>query len=784
MTSPPQFARSSPESGHEVDYAHPLRFGLLLSPEARTPSRVVELAQRAERLGLELVVVDATPLDAEPLDAASLDPWTLATWVAGATERIAVAVAGVELSPVPAVLARAAASLDLLAGGRLELGLAPAHDEAAATKLTVGVDIVRAVWAAGPEPVDADGAFAMHGAQRGPAPAHNVAVWLGGPAPTGAALRLAGAIADGWHDTTRGSASDGGAGPLRTDDLAARPAGDGGPGSLRPDYLGAVATSIDEAARSAGRDPREIQRSLTVTPSSAPPAAWAAELARLANERGTSTFVLDSADDGEIEAFANDVVPAVRAAVASVRRAAGAVVGVPIAARLAGLRRAGIDYDAVPRSVPSIEPWHAQFSSVRSNYLRGGDPGLVLAPRDTGELGEAIRFARTQDVPLGVRSGGHGVSGRSTNDGGVVIDLSRLDGVEVLDPGARLVRVGAGARWSAVADALAPFDLAITSGDSGGVGVGGLATAGGIGWYARKHGLTIDRVRAIDVVLADGSPLRTSATEHPDMFWGMRGAGGNLAVATSFEIEAHPGGPLGFAQLVFDASDVAGFLEHWGAVVEASSRDVTSFLVMGRPRTGQPVVAQLMIAVDSPDPDTVLGHLQPFAQLAPLLDQSVRITPYGSIIVPPFGPHRGEGEPVTRSSLVRHITRDVARAAERVILGGAAHFFQIRAVGGAVSDVAPEATAYAHRGANFSLISFGASRARLDPLWDELHRHAEGLYLSFETDSRPERLSDAFPPATLARLREVKGRYDPDGVLRDNFAVAAPRSTRVEDAAS
>src|SRR5690606_37989577 len=179
-------------------------------------------------------------------------------------------------------------------------------------------------------------------------------------------------------------------------------------------------------------------------------------------------------------------------------------------------------------------------------------------------LAAALAFAREQEVPLGVRSGGHGVSGRSTNDGGVVVDLSRFDSIQVLDPATRLVRVGAGARWAQVAAALAPHELAITSGDSGGVGVGGLATAGGIGWYARKHGLTIDRVRAVAVDLADVTALRASPSEIAALFWGMRGAVGVVAVGTSFGIETHAGGPLGFARLVLDARHVARFLERWG----------------------------------------------------------------------------------------------------------------------------------------------------------------------------------------------------------------------------
>src|SRR6185312_13799668 len=135
-------------------------------------------------------------------------------------------------------------------------------------------------------------------------------------------------------------------------------------------------------------------------------------------------------------------------------------------------------------------------------------------------------------------SAGHGLSGRSLNNGGLVIDFGALNTVEVLDAGAGTVRVGPGARWADVAGVLAPHGLAITSGDYGGVGVGGLATAGGIGWFAREHGLTIDHLRAVDVVLADGTLAHTSETENPDLYWAMRGAGANFGVAVSFDFTA------------------------------------------------------------------------------------------------------------------------------------------------------------------------------------------------------------------------------------------------------
>src|SRR5690606_14852414 len=203
----------------------------------------------------------------------------------------------------------------------------------------------------------------------------------------------------------------------------------------------------------------------------------------------------------------------------------------------------------------------------------------VLRPRTTAEVVDALAFARRHPhLPLGIRSGGHGVSGRSTNDGGIVIDLRRMNTVEVLDEATRRVRVGPGARWKDVAAALRSRGWALTSGDHGGVGVGGLATAAGIGLLGRRQGLTIDRLRAAEVVLADGSVVRADETENPDLFWAIRGAGGNFGIVTSFEFEADEVGDVGYAQLVLDASDPEVLLRRFGEVATAAPRDTTAFL--------------------------------------------------------------------------------------------------------------------------------------------------------------------------------------------------------------
>ena len=186
--------------------------------------------------------------------------------------------------------------------------------------------------------------------------------------------------------------------------------------------------------------------------------------------------------------------------------------------------------------------------------------------------------------------------------------------------------------------------------------------------------------------------------------------------------------------------------------------------------------------VDSTVPDTIINRLQPFAAIAPMVQQSVQVLPYSSALMPAQGEaNGGRGEPVSRSGLLAHITPEFAAAAAHLIESGATYFFQIRATGGAASDIATDATAYAHRTANFSVTAMGSNRGHLDRAWDALYPFFAGTYLSFETDPRPERLHDAFPQATLDRLRMLKQEYDPGHLFRDNFPVGALEPTDADE---
>ncbi|WP_222871094.1 LLM class flavin-dependent oxidoreductase [Nonomuraea sp. PA05] len=773
-----------------MDHGHALRFGVLLG----AGGDVVERARLSEELGYDVVSFRD--------EGAELDVWTLLSWVAARTSRIRLLAGPVAELGNPAVLARAAASLDLLSGGRVELaldgsgggtsgapgeaigvgprgeavdvgprgeavgvgprgeavGVGPRGEAVGVGALGEAIDVIRGIWAANVRaPLHFDGRHhRVSGAERGPAPAHDIPLWLAaGAGPD--ALRLAAAKADGWLLTAPG---------------------------VEPAATGAL---IAEEAVAAGRDPRELRRLAIVTgrfqPTpgitpgggheaflAGPPGRWVADLLPLIDDGAVTTLLLATDDEDTLRRFATEVAPALRAATTTGQHPGHRPARSVFARRH---RREGIDYDAIPPALTeqAVEPGDAAFARVRSTYLRGGSPGLVLRPGTPDEVSQAVRYARTQPVKLSIRSGGHGISGRSTSNGGIVIDVSRLNAIEVVDKATRRVRVGPGARWGEVAAALAPHGWALTSGDYGGVGVGGLATAGGIGWFVREHGLTIDHLRAVDLVLADGSQVHADDEENAGLFWAVRGAGANLGIVTAFEFEAHEGGDVGFAQLVVDATDTAGFLRRWGAAMEAAPRDLTSSLIIGQARPGQPLIAQIMAVVHSGDAETIINRLQPIAAAAPLLDHSIQVLPYEAIMQVPHGPHDAQGEPVTRAALADHLTPELAAAAARLVASGRTYFFQVRSAGGAASDVAPDATAYAGRSANFSLVAFGPGRRALDELWDGMLHHFSGQYINFETDLRPERVLEAYPEPTLRRLRALKRRYDPANVFRDNFNI-------------
>lgn len=259
----------------------------------------------------------------------------------------------------------------------------------------------------------------------------------------------------------------------------------------------------------------------------------------------------------------------------------------------------------------------------------------------------------------------------------------------------------------------APHGLAMSSGDYGDVGVGGLATAGGIGFLVRKYGLTIDHVRAADLVLADGTFVRVDADNQPDCSGPSGGAGGNFGVVTALELDAYEVRDVVFSPMAFEAS--AEFLQRWGEVIEAAPRELTSFLTVFA-QGGEPV-AQLYNVYADDDADAATDALTALLGTGALLDVQAQLIPYRTIVAPHGGVHLGgQGAPASRSGLLDHVTPEAGRSLMRLVRSGEAPMMQVRSVGGAVNDLGAGATAYAHRTQNFASSAVGMSVDRLNAM--------------------------------------------------------------------
>jgi hypothetical protein len=306
-----------------------------------------------------------------------------------------------------------------------------------------------------------------------------------------------------------------------------------------------------------------------------------------------------------------------------------------------------------------------------------------------------------------------------------------LDSIEVLDAHSEKIRVGSGARWGDVVEVLQPLGLGMSSGDHGDVGVGCLATTGGIGFLGRRHGLTIDRVTAAELVLADGRQVRADADTNPDLLWAVRGASTYFGIVTALELDAYPVGDVVLSIMTFDARGSAALLERWGAVVEAAPRELTSFLTF----SPQQRVAQLQTVVATDDLELATRALTPLLDGGPLLDQHAQVLPYAAVL-PSYGEvHRGgSADPAFRNGLSEHLTTEVAAAVAALAASGEAAMIQSRQVGGAINDVDPMATAYTHRTQRFCVAAVGYSLGALHQQWDANVRPLmDGLYLSFDT---------------------------------------------------
>jgi FAD/FMN-containing dehydrogenase len=439
-----------------------------------------------------------------------------------------------------------------------------------------------------------------------------------------------------------------------------------------------------------------------------------------------------------------------------------------------------------------LGPDDAGYDEARAIMLGGSDPkpALIVRPGSDADVARAVTLARETGLPLAVRSGGHSGAGHGTADGGVVIDLRDMKAVD-FDVENRTAWAEAGLTAAEFTTAAAAHGLAVGFGDTGSVGLGGITLGGGVGFLARKHGLTIDSLLAADLVTADGEVVRVDETSHPDLFWAIRGGGGNYGVATRFQFRLHPVDQVvgGMLVLPATAATVAGFI----AAAEAAPDELTTIAnVMNCPplpfvpeeHHGSLVIFAFMCwAGDEP---SGLEAIAPFLALAEPLANLVRPMPYPEMY-PPEDPDY-HPTAVAKTMLVDSIGRDEAATIIELLQASDAvmRVAQLRVLGGAVARVPADATAYAHRTApimvNIAAFYDGPADREVRSAWvDEvtatLHQGNDGAYVNFLQDEGPERIRAAYPGATWDRLAAVKATYDPENVFRRNQNVPPATST-------
>ncbi len=435
-----------------------------------------------------------------------------------------------------------------------------------------------------------------------------------------------------------------------------------------------------------------------------------------------------------------------------------------------------------------IGPEDAAYEEARNVYNGMIDrrPGLIAQVADADDVASAVRFAAAHELLLAVRGGGHNGAGLGTCDGGVVIDLSGLKGVEV-DADARTAAVGGGSTWGEVDAATGEHGLATPSGIISTTGVGGLTLGGGLGHLTRKCGLAIDNLIGADVVLANGEQVRASADENPDLFWALRGGGGNFGVVTRFEFRLHEVGTVIAGPTFWPVEDGAEVLSAYREFLPAAPRELNGFFLYGSVPPGDPFPEELHLRKVSGVVWCYVGGEEEAAKaMAPLLESlpepllhGVQPMPHAALQGAFDGVYPRGDQWYWRADFVNEIPDEAVEAhakhgPEMPTWKSTMHMYPID---GAAHDVDPADTAWSYRDATWGSVFAGVDPdpANVDAIrrWtidyqEALHPYsAGGAYVNMMMNEGRERVRASYRD-NYDRLAQVKGEYDPDNLFRVN----------------
>jgi FAD/FMN-containing dehydrogenase len=436
-----------------------------------------------------------------------------------------------------------------------------------------------------------------------------------------------------------------------------------------------------------------------------------------------------------------------------------------------------------------IRPGDSDYDEARAVWNASHDkhPALIVRCTGTADVIKVVEFARSQGLPLAVRGGAHSIAGFSTCDGGVVLDLSPMRAVTV-DPQQRRATAQGGATWADFDHETQAFGLAVTGGLVSSTGLGGFTLGGGIGWLLRKHGLTCDNLVSADVVTADGRLVHASAEQHSDLFWALRGGGGNFGVVTSMEYALHPVGPTVLGGLLFFPGETArDVLLGWRELTASMPDELTSLVVF----TTAPPVPFLPESVHG-TPIVAVGAMYcgaidvgedvvaPLRRLAEPIADLLGPVPYAAMqqMLDPLwqaGAHNYFTSAMMDGLPDSAVDEIIARWAAKPTPQSEIH---VHHAGGAMARVAQAESAFGQRTSPYLLNVIARSVDGVgfdgDATWARDARTAlaaygsDAMYVNFTGEAGADKVRASYPPQTYAKLVEVKKRYDPTNLFRLN----------------
>ncbi|SED70177.1 FAD/FMN-containing dehydrogenase [Rhizobiales bacterium GAS188] len=407
-------------------------------------------------------------------------------------------------------------------------------------------------------------------------------------------------------------------------------------------------------------------------------------------------------------------------------------------------------------------------------------PALIARCRTVSDIASSVHFARDHALPLSVRGGGHNVAGNAVCDDGLMIDLSLMRGIRV-SAEKRTASAEAGCTWRDFDRATHAFQLATTGGIIPATGIAGLTLGGGLGWLMRKHGLSCDNLVSVDLVLADGRRVTASATENTELFWGLRGGGGNFGVATSFQYRLHPIDKVLAGMVIHPLERASDALKFVRGFAQSAPDDLTPMVVFLTAPDGNKALAVLgCFSGPISEGEKVLAPLRQFG--APVADTFAAISyvDFQALLEPGFPPGL---QNYWKSNFLRDLSDEVI---EILVEGfrsvpSPTTAIALEQLGGAVSRVPEDDTAFNHRKNSFNalIVSSWSDRAENQKhirwtrqLWQALQPHSSGdvyvNYLGQEADEGPDRVRAAYGACKYERLLALKHEYDPQNMFRMN----------------